>query len=139
MCPGKTPRQRGQTLLFAWGKLCGVPETNPLGLGIEAAWCWGIFSPHRPQNFEFAGSCDLHLGQGMELGRAPSDTIVKLRFPHRPQNFTPSAKRELQFVQATIPGITLDCPPLIPRDSPVRTAAAAPGTPVAQPASGPRR
>jgi hypothetical protein len=28
--------------------------------------------------------------------------------PHLPQNFTPSANRELQFVQATIPGITLD-------------------------------
>ena len=38
------------------------------------------------------------------------------RLPHLPQNFTPWAKRALQLVQATMPGITLDfgAPLLLP-------------------------
>jgi hypothetical protein len=41
-------------------------------------------------------------------------TEAKERLPQRPQNLTPSANRAPQFVQATMPGITLESavPPL---------------------------
>ena len=41
-------------------------------------------------------------------GLSPGLTRTKLRLPHRPQNRTPSAKREPQLVQATMPGIRLE-------------------------------
>ena len=74
-----------------------------------------IFKPHLPQNFDFWGSVAEHLGHGKSPRLSPSLMIVKERLPHFPQNLTPSAKRALQFVQATMPGIKLDCaaPPLL--------------------------
>jgi len=74
-----------------------------------------IFKPQRPQNFENGGSVAEQRGQG-KLGEvSPSVITLKARLPHLPQNFTPWAKRALQFVQTTMPGITLDCgePPLL--------------------------
>ena len=80
--------------LFGWLK----PDVVPVP----------ILNPHRPQNRENSGSIFEHRGQGNEPGDSPGLTIMKDRFPHRPQNLTPSANRELQFEQATIPGITLE-------------------------------
>ncbi len=67
-----------------------------------------MFKPHFPQNFEEAGSVAEHCGQENSCLFSPSLITAKERFPQRPQNFTPSAKRALQFVQRTIPGIKLD-------------------------------
>ena len=46
---------------------------------------------------------------------SPAVTNTNDPLPHRPQNLTPSAKREWQFAQATMPGITLDAgePPVL--------------------------
>jgi len=106
--------QRRQTLSTGRGifdvNWTAVPGGWPVcGFRFEVA----IFKPQRPQNLVSAGSCDAQRGQ---LIREFSDglIIVKLEFPQRPQNFTPSAKRASQREQATIPGITLDCPALLP-------------------------
>ena len=73
-----------------------------------------MFNPHRPQNLEFSGKGDEHRGQGNVLAVSAGVTRVNERPPHRPQNFTPSAKRELQVMHATIPGIRLEWTPLLP-------------------------
>ena len=73
-----------------------------------------MFKPHRPQKREFSGSGEEHLGHGNIFVESPAVTTAKDRPPHRPQNFTPSAKREWQFVQATMPGMTLEWIPLLP-------------------------
>jgi hypothetical protein len=67
-----------------------------------------IFSPQRPQNLAFIASGVAHRGHGNEFGTSPCETSTKERLPQRPQNFAPSANLELQFVQATMPGIMLE-------------------------------
>src|SRR5215813_1204907 len=75
----------------------------------KEADCDGVMlSPHRPQNLEFCGNGDEHRGHGKFAAASPALTIVKLRPPHRPQNFTPSANREPQLSQTTIPGSMLE-------------------------------
>ena len=78
-----------------------------------------IFSPQRPQNLEFSGNDAEHLGQGYVEPETPGLTNENEPPPHRPQNLTPSAKRDPQLTQATMPGITLDGgypPALLPCD-----------------------
>ena len=80
-------------------------------LRTETGGCEGfgpMFNPHRPQNLEFSGKGDEHRGHGNVLAVSAGLTRVKERPPHRPQNFTPSAKRELQVMHATMPGIRLE-------------------------------
>ena len=67
-----------------------------------------MLKPHRPQNFEFCGRGEEHLGQGNEFCTSPGLIKTKERPPHLPQNLTPSAKRELQVEHATMPGIMLE-------------------------------
>jgi len=67
-----------------------------------------MLRPQRPQNREFSGRGEEHLGHGNVFDESPAVTTANERLPHRPQNFTPSAKREWQFVQATMPGMTLE-------------------------------
>jgi len=67
-----------------------------------------MFKPQRPQNLEFCGKGFEQRGHGNESAMSPILTITKLPLPHLPQNFTPSANRELQLAQATMPGMTLD-------------------------------
>jgi len=67
-------------------------------------------SPQRPQNREFSGRVEEHRGQGKVVPPSPGLIRTNEFPPHRPQNFTPSAKRELHVLQATIPGRRLDCP-----------------------------
>ena len=67
-----------------------------------------MLKPQRPQKRENSGSMFEHRGHGNEPGDSPGLIMINDRFPQRPQNFTPSAKRELQFEQATMPGITLE-------------------------------
>ena len=71
-----------------------------------------MLSPHRPQNLECCGSWFEQRGHGNEPGDSPGLTTTNERPPQRPQNLTPSANRELQFVQATMPGIRLEWAPL---------------------------
>ncbi|MEK7722756.1 MAG: hypothetical protein AAB336_00240 [Acidobacteriota bacterium] len=59
------------------------------------------------------GSAVEHLGQLKVWIAAEVWIRVKLVLLHLPQNFTPSANLAPQRVQATIPGITLDCPALL--------------------------
>ena len=73
-----------------------------------------ILSPQRPQNREFSGSGAVHRGHGYVAEGSLAFTGLKVPPPQRPQNLTPSAKRELQLMHATIPGITLDAPPELP-------------------------
>ena len=104
---GYAPPQRRQ-IRSAWG--------GKLRPGIDDEGCDGlgaIFSPQRPQNLEFSGRGTEHLGHGNDRPVSPGLTTANERPPHRPQNFTPSANRELQVVQATIPGIRLECTPLL--------------------------
>ena len=72
-----------------------------------------MLRPQRPQNRECSGRVFPHRGQGNEFGDSPGLISTNERFPQRPQNFTPSAKRELQFEHATIPGIRLELAPLL--------------------------
>ena len=72
-----------------------------------------MLRPQRPQKRENSGSMFEQRGHGNERGDSPGLTRTKFRLPHRPQNFTPSANRELQFEQATMPGIRLECTPLL--------------------------
>lgn len=72
-----------------------------------------MFNPHRPQNLEFSGRGDAQRGQGNVLAVSAGVTSVNERPPQRPQNFTPSAKRELHVVHATMPGIKLEWIPLL--------------------------
>ena len=73
-----------------------------------AAWFCPIFKPQRPQNLENGGSFAEQRGHGKLSESSLSLISLNERFPQRPQNFTPSANLELQFVQATIPGIRLE-------------------------------
>ena len=82
--------------------------TKPVGRDKGEVERDGMLKPQRPQNFEFCGRGVEHRGQGNEPALSPGLTTTKERLPQRPQNFTPSAKRELQLEQATIPGITLE-------------------------------
>ena len=94
-------------------KLAGF-DTKPAGWLRFAVVPVPMLNPQRPQKRENSGSVFEHRGHGNEPGDSPGLTITKERFPHRPQNFTPSAKRELQFEQATTPGMRLECtPPLL--------------------------
>jgi len=72
--------------------------------------------PQRPQNRELCGSGAEHLGHGYVEADSPGLIMVKEPLPHRPQKRTPSANREWQFEQATMPGIKLETgePPLLP-------------------------
>lgn len=82
--------------------------TKPTGwLGVSGA-VGPMLNPQRPQNRECSGKRFAQRGHGKEFGDSPALTSTNERFPQRPQNFTPSAKRELQFEHATIPGITLE-------------------------------
>ena len=72
----------------------------------------GRFSPQRPQNLELRGNAAAQRGHGNVSAASPGLTRTNERPPQRPQNFAPSANRELQVVQATIPGIMLDWPAL---------------------------
>jgi hypothetical protein len=67
-----------------------------------------MLSPQRPQKREFSGSGLEHRGHGYVFAVPPGLIIVNDPLPQRPQNLTPSAKREPQFEQATMPGITLE-------------------------------
>ena len=89
-------------------------ETNPDGCLEIVAEFVAIARPHRPQNFEFAGNVFEHRGQGNPSEASPALISVNDLLPQRPQNFTPSANREPQFVQATIPGMRLEWAPLLP-------------------------
>ena len=80
--------------LIGWLRLAVEPEV--------------MLKPQRPQKRENSGSIFEHRGHGNEPGDSPGLTMMKERLPQRPQNLTPSAKRELQFEQATMPGITLE-------------------------------
>jgi hypothetical protein len=88
MCGGYAPPQRRQTR-SAWGGSEAGVTAAPLGYDFGT-----MLSPHRPQNLEFSGSGDEHLGHGNIFDESPAVTTVNDRLPHRPQNFTPSAKRE---------------------------------------------
>jgi hypothetical protein len=69
-----------------------------------------MLNPQRPQKRELAGSGAAQRGHGNAEPGSPGLTNSNEPLPHRPQNFTPSANREPQFVQATMPGKRLDCP-----------------------------
>ncbi len=109
MFGGNLPPHRRQIFSTCLGKSSGEPEGKLLGEGFGKFPDCVIFIPQRPQNFENGGSGAEHLGQGKLEWVSPSLIMLKERLPHFPQNFTPWAKRALQFVQATIPGITLAC------------------------------
>jgi hypothetical protein len=72
-----------------------------------------MFKPQRPQNLEFSGRGEEHRGQGNVFPVSPGLISTNERPPQRPQNFTPSAKRELHPVHATIPGMRLEGAPLL--------------------------
>ncbi|HTH50311.1 MAG TPA: hypothetical protein VL501_00160 [Pyrinomonadaceae bacterium] len=68
-----------------------------------------LFKPHRPQNRESGRSVFPHLGHG-RVWVSVCSIGLKVPPPQRPQTRTPSANLDPQFEQATIPGITLECP-----------------------------
>ena len=73
-----------------------------------------ILRPQRPQNREFWGSGEEQRGHGKFAAVSPGLTSTKLRPPQRPQNRTPSANREPQDSQATMPGRMLESLALVP-------------------------
>jgi hypothetical protein len=113
MCGGYEPPHWRQIRSACWGMGRCVFDTKPLGCE-SGEVANGMLKPQRPQNFEFCGRGVEHRGQGNSAELSAGLTTTKDLFPQRPQNLTPSAKRELQVEQATIPGITLEwIPPLL--------------------------
>ena len=68
-----------------------------------------MFRPQRPQNRELFKIGAAQRGHGYVVTDSPGLIILKEPLPQRPQNLTPSAYRDPQFEQATMPGIILDC------------------------------
>ena len=114
MFAGKTPPHLGHTRSACWGMWFGVLVTNPAGIDERGSSIAGvIFSPHLPQNREFAGSEVEQRGHGKFPGCSPELTNTNDRLPQRPQNLTPSANREVHWAHATIPGMMLEPIPLL--------------------------
>ena len=72
-----------------------------------------MLNPQRPQKRENSGSGSNIAGTEKSAADSPGLIRTNERLPHRPQNFTPSANREPQFEQATMPGIRLEFTPLL--------------------------
>ena len=110
MFGGNLPPQRPQIFSTCGGVLTEEFIGKLFGESFAKLLDCAIFNPQRPQNFEKGGNVVEQRGHGkLVVCVSPSLMILKERLPHLPQNFTPCAKRALQLVQATMPGITLDC------------------------------